>query len=156
MNLEDIKELINCSHECPSKWELENIIWAEKDSDPKVLFEFLKRIDFLNSLEIKNRSHEIELQRLLEIAQGLDKDVARILLEKHEDREKDLFIEKLARTSAIEVLTNNKLSYDTMNIACKLPPNEFILCAKRTQDIINSVRELVIKGENLSSDIPGA
>jgi hypothetical protein len=43
-----------------------------------------------------------------------------------------------------------------MNTACKLSPNDFILCAKRTQDLINAIQGLVIKGETLSSDVAGA
>ena len=43
-----------------------------------------------------------------------------------------------------------------MNAMCKLSPNDFILAAKRSQDIINSIRELVIQGETLSDDVAGA
>ena len=73
-----------------------------------------------------------------------------------EEESKTSFIEDLARKSAIEVLTNGKLGFETMIIACKLSPNDFILCAKRTQDIINSIQGLVIKGETLSKDVAGA
>ena len=43
-----------------------------------------------------------------------------------------------------------------MNTACKLSPNDFILCAKLTQDLIDAIQGLVIKGENLSMDVAGA
>jgi hypothetical protein len=39
---------------------------------------------------------------------------------------------------------------------CKLSPSDFIITAKRTQDLINSIHELVIQGETLSSDVAGA
>jgi hypothetical protein len=73
-----------------------------------------------------------------------------------EDDAKESYIENLARISAIQVLTNGKMDYETMNTACKFSPNDFILCAKRTQEIINAIRGLVIKGETLSQDVPQA
>lgn len=156
MKIEDIKKLLSISHECPSKWELDNITWANRHNDSKILLEFLRRIDFLNSLELRSFSQDTELARLLELLEDINQHDAIRLLSKNEEQEKNIFLENLARTSAIEVLTMNKLSFETMETSCKLSPNDFIICAKRTQEIINSVRELVIKGESLSSDIPGA
>jgi hypothetical protein len=86
----------------------------------------------------------------------MDIDECSELLNLNEDASKESFIENLARTSAIEVLTNEKLSFETMTTACKLSPNDFILCAKRTQDLINAIHGLVIKGETLSNDVAGA
>jgi len=66
------------------------------------------------------------------------------------------FIEALARQSALEVLTNGRVGFDTMTITCKLSPTDFILTAKRTQDLISAIQELVIQGETLSNDVAGA
>lgn len=156
MKIEDIKELLSSSHDSPSKWELDTIIWSDRRSDSKVMLQFLRRIDHLHSLASRSYSQDIELSRLIELLDDMNKEDALEVLSKNEEQEKDTFLENLARTSAIEVLTTNKLSLETMTINCKLNPNDFIMCAKRTQEIINSVRELVIKGESLSSDIPGA
>lgn len=155
MKLDKIKSILDNSNHCPSKWELDNIIWIERLSDPKILIKFLERINFLNSLDIKSKSEKLELNILIELLKDMDEDECLRLLEVNEDKEKHNFIENLARNSAIEILTSNKLSIDTMATTCKLNPTDFILCAKRTQEIINSVRELVIKGESLASDIPG-
>jgi molybdenum cofactor biosynthesis enzyme len=78
------------------------------------------------------------------------------LLSNDDEIVQQTFIENLARTSALEVLTNDRISYETMNTMCKLSPSDFILTAKRTQDLINSIHELVIQGETLSSDVAGA
>ena len=78
------------------------------------------------------------------------------LLSNDDDLAQQNFIENLARRSALEVLTCDKVTFETMNIMCKLAPEDFILTSKRTQDIINSVHELVIQGETLSRDIAGA
>jgi hypothetical protein len=39
---------------------------------------------------------------------------------------------------------------------CRLSPEDFILTSKRTQDLISSIQELVIKGETLSDEMAGA
>jgi hypothetical protein len=65
-------------------------------------------------------------------------------------------IERLARVSAIEILADNKLSFCTMETTCKLGHNDFILCATRAQELINTVQGMMIKSESLSEDIPQA
>jgi hypothetical protein len=101
-------------------------------------------------------SESLELKYLLELLNDLDETACKELLNKAEENSKETFIENLSRHCAIEILTNSKMSYESMQTCCKLSPGDFILCAKRTQEIINSVHELVIKGENLSSSVPGA
>jgi hypothetical protein len=93
---------------------------------------------------------------LLELLEDLEEEDCLELINQSEEDAKNLFIENLARTSAIEILTGGKIDFDTMNTACKLSPNDFILCAKRTQDLINAIHGLVIKGETLSKDVAGA
>ena len=92
---------------------------------------------------------------LLELLEDLEEEDCLELINQSEEDAKNLFIENLARTSAIEILTGGKIDFDTMNTACKLSPNDFILCAKRTQDLINAVQGLVVKGETLSMDVAG-
>ena len=93
---------------------------------------------------------------LLEMLDDMDESDIDDLYERSDDDAKEVFIEDLAKISAIEVITDGKLSFSTMNTACKLSPNDFILCAKRTQDLLNSIQGLVIKGETLSKDVAGA
>jgi hypothetical protein len=111
----------------------------------------------LQSLKTKASANEKqELEYLVELLDDLNEDECLELVNKSEEESKNSFIEDLARTSAIEVLTNEKISFETMNTSCKLSPNDFILCAKRTQDLINAIHKLVIKGETLSQDVAGA
>jgi hypothetical protein len=56
----------------------------------------------------------------------------------------------------LETLCKNEISIATMTTMCKLSPNDFVLAAKRSQDIINAIQELVIQGETLSKDVAGA
>jgi hypothetical protein len=93
---------------------------------------------------------------LLELLADLEEEDCLELIDRTEEDAKNSFIENLARTSAIEILTGGKINFETMNTACKLSPNDFILCAKRTQDLINAVQGLVVKGETLSMDVAGA
>lgn len=139
-----------------TKWELDSIVYYDRTSNPNTLAKFLTRIQDLHNLSNKASPEETqELEYLVELLDDLDEDECLELLDRTEEDDKNAFIENLARTSAIEVLTEGKLSFGTMNTSCKLSPNDFILCAKRTQDLINAVQGLVIKGETLSMDVAG-
>jgi hypothetical protein len=156
MKPEHIKDFLSQAAGGPSKWELDTIIWADRTSDLKVLIKFLTRVEELRSKKTLTSPEQEELKNLLELVSDLDKAECEELLNQTEEESKESYIEDLARTSAIEVLTNGKLSFETMNISCRLSPNDFILCAKRTQDLINAIHGLVIKGETLSKDVAGA
>jgi hypothetical protein len=139
-----------------SKWELDNITWNDRASNPKTLFEFLSRIKELQNSQSLSIVEKQELEILLELANDLDEEECLNILSTDDEVVQQNFIETIARQSAIEVLTNGKLSFETMNTTCKLSPSDFILTAKRTQDLINAIQELVIQGETLSNDVAGA
>lgn len=152
----DVEQLISQARVGPSRWELDNIVWHERTTDPKTLLSFLERIKELRSLQDISEDDSRELDILEGLADDLDPDECAELLSNEDDIAQQNFIEKLARVSAIEVLTNERVSFETMTTTCKLSPNDFILCAKRTQDLINAIHELVIQGETLSGDVAGA
>ena len=139
-----------------SRWELDNITWHDRASNPETLISFLERIQFLENIEDRNSKEERELDSLIDLANDLDEEECVQLLSNDDEIVQQTFIENLSRTSALEVLTNDRISFETMNTMCKLSPSDFILTAKRTQDLINSIHELVIQGETLSSDVAGA
>jgi hypothetical protein len=156
MKLTQIKDLLPKLVAGPSKWELDAIVYYDRTSNLATLTKFLTRIQDLQTLKTKATAEEKqELEYLVELLEDLDEDECLSLLNKDDDENKNLFIEELARTSAIEILTGGKISFESMNTACKLSPNDFILCAKRTQDLINAIQGLVIKGETLSMDVAG-
>lgn len=157
MKVNQIKDILSKIQTGPSKWELDEIVYYDKDTNPQTMSKFLNRIQELNS-KSKNleKEEQQELNYLIELLDEIDQSDVEDLIDRSEEESKNSFIEDLARKSAIEVLTNGKLSYETMNTACKLSPNDFILCAKRTQDLITAIQGLVIKGETLSEDVAGA
>ena len=137
-----------------SRWELDNITWADRSTNPASLLSFLKRI---KELQVSTNPLELaELKILEELASEMDEDECIELLNLDEDQSRQLFIENLARISAIEIITKERASFESMSTMCKLPPQDFILTAKRTQDLINSIHELVIQGETLSKEVAGA
>lgn len=140
----------------PSKWELENIIWHDRSSNPKVLLDFLNRIKELESTKKLTEADSNELAYLHELAADLDEDECIELLSKDDEVVSHNFIESLARKNALEVLTKGRISFETMELMCRLSPEDFILTSKRTQDLISSIQELVIKGETLSDEMAGA
>lgn len=139
-----------------SKWELDNIVWHERTTNPDVLLQFLKRIDNLKSLEKPTPSQREELEILTSLADDMSQEECEELLSCDDEIVRHRFVEALARQGALETLCNNAVSIDTMEKMCKLSPNDFILAAKRSQDLINSIQELVIQGETLSKDVAGA
>jgi hypothetical protein len=154
MKSENIKQFLSELRHCPSKWELDNITWADRTTDPQVLSKFLLRIEELQ--QDSTIAAKQELTFLLELLEDISEEDCTALVSQTDDAAKTLFVENLARISAIEILTENKLSFNTMTISCKLSPSDFILCAKRAQDLINAVQGMVIKSEDLSSDVAQA
>jgi hypothetical protein len=148
----NIDALIAKANAGPSRWELDNIVWNDRATNSNTLRAFLKRIEELRIHEPSSP----ELKILESLAQDLDPFECDELLSDADDVVQQNFIENLARIGALEILTNNKISFETMNTMCKLNPTDFILTAKRTQDIVNSIHELVIQGETLSNDVAGA
>lgn len=155
MKLENALNLLDNSQNNLSKWELETIKWSDRTTNPTTMKNFLERIQTL-SLGNRNSDEEREFNFLLEMLEDLDEQESKNLLSNTDEISRDFFIESLARQSALETLSLGKISLETLTTCCKLSPNDFILCAKRTQDLIDAIHGLVIKGENLSRDISGA
>ena len=152
----DVEKLLEVSAG-PSKWELDNIVWSDRSTNPITLRNFLLRIKTLQSLGTSAVEEEVkELEILIELANELDEADCVDVLSKEDEIVQHHYIEALARKSSLEVLCNNRMTVDTMNEMCKLSPEDFILVSKRTQDLINSIRELIIQGETLSQDVAGA
>lgn len=156
MKYEDIKSILENAENSVSKWELDNITYWDRSFNPKTLVQFLQRIEDLKHSNGLTNLEKKELSLLEELLEEIEIDDAKTLLEYNDSESRSRFIEELARTCAIETLTLGKLNIESMNTACKLNPNDFILCAKRTQDLINAIHGLVIKGETLSKDVAGA
>ena len=152
----DIDSILEFASVGPSKWELDNIVWNDRTTNPKTLVEFLQRTKLLQNTTSKTPAEDRELEILEELAEDLDVFACKSLLSNDDETAQQHFIENIARQSALETLCNSQISIETMNAMCKLSPNDFILASKRGQDIINSVRELVIQGETLSDDVAGA
>lgn len=157
MKLTQIENILSKLNTGPSKWELDTVVYHDRNSNSVTLAAFLTRIQLLQNLDnTASISEQQELQYLLELLEDLDEDDCLELTDLTDEDVKNSFIENLARTSAIEILTGGKINFETMNTACKLNPTDFILCAKRTQDLINAIQRLVVKGETLSMDVAGA
>lgn len=154
MKLEQIKNALASAKLGYSKWELDTIVWYDRLSNPKSLTSFFSRIEELQNEN--SAAGQQELTYLLELLNDMDmSDVTELLSGSHVNA-RDAFIENLSKVSAIELLTTGRLSTETLTTSCKLSPNDFILCSKRTQDLLTAIQGLVIKGETLSKDVAGA
>lgn len=157
MKIDQIDNLLKLKKTIISKWELDNIIYWDRTSNPATLLCFLNKTKDLSIIKNPDPEEHLMLQYHLDILEDLNQEECYSLLnDNDEDEIKNRYIESLARTCAIETLTSGKISFESMNTACKLSPNDFISCAKRTQDLITAIHGLVIKGETLSKDVAGA
>lgn len=157
MKIDQIDNLLKLKKTIISKWELDNIIYWDRTSNPTTLLSFLNKTKDLSIIKNPDPEEHLMLQYHLDILEDLNQEECYSLLnDNDEDEIKNRYIENLARTCAIETLTSGKISFESMNTACKLSPNDFISCAKRTQDLITAIHGLVIKGETLSKDVAGA
>jgi hypothetical protein len=155
----DINALLDKANKSAvNRWELDNVVWNERTTDPQTLINFLNRISELATEDNPSEADTQELSILCELADSMDQTACEELIDQLTDADstKQRFIERLARQSALETLCTQQLSIETMEQMCKLSPDDFIMVSKRGQDIINSIRELVIQGETLSSDVAGA
>jgi hypothetical protein len=154
MKTENISNVLSQLRACPSKWELDNIIWSDRTVDPRVLSKFLYRIEELQ--QASSVAARQELAILLELLEEINEEEVELLVNQTEDAAKSQYIEQLARVSAVEILADNKLSFDTVKSTCKLSHNDFILCATRAQELITAIQGMMIKSESLSNDVPQA
>lgn len=151
----NIDKVLKTAQRGPTKWELDNITWHDRTTNPKTLLSFFDRI---KDLESKTRSTEedTELSILNDLCNDLDEKDCQELLSINDEKSQEYFIENLARQNALEVLANGKVSIHIIDQMCRLGPSDFIICAKRTQDLINSIKEFVIQGETLSDEVASA
>lgn len=154
MKTENITDIRSKLRACPSKWELDNITWADRTTNPQVLSKFLQRIEELQQSSSLAATQELTI--LLELLEDITEEEVASLVGQSEDAAKSQYIEQLARASAIEILADNKLSFNTVNTTCKLSHTDFILCATRAQELITAVQGMMIKSESLSDDVPQA
>lgn len=153
----NVDKLLAAASPGPSKWFLDNVVYHDRLNDPVVLEQFLKRIKSLQELgKTATPTEKEELEILTELANDLKEKECLELLSNDDDAVRQRYIETVARKAALEVLCNNKINLETMEELCKLSPEDFILASKRSQDLMNAIKELILQGETLSQDVAGA
>ncbi len=68
----DIDSILQYAPVGPSRWELDNIVWNDRTTNPKTLVEFLQRIKVLQTAKDLLPEHQRELEILEELAEDLD------------------------------------------------------------------------------------
>lgn len=152
----NVDKILKLAQKGPTKWELDNIVYHDRATNPKTLVQFLTRIKELENTKPRTDEESLELDILNSLCDELDEKECEALLKLDEEQVQQNFIEDLARQVALETLANSKVSICLIETMCKLSPSDFILCSKRTQDLINSIKEFVIQGETLSDEVASA
>ena len=96
----DIDKILKSYSKGPSKWELDNITWYDRSTNPKTLVDFLNRIKELEEKTKLSQEEANELLLLNELAADLDEEECMTLLSTDEEFARHNFIESLARKSA--------------------------------------------------------
>ena len=106
MKPELISEVLSKIKLGPSKWELDTIVWHDRLTNPNTLAKFLARIEelSLSSDRLSSEEHR-ELEHLLEILEDIDESEIEDLLGRTDTDDRDIFIDELAKKSAIELIS---------------------------------------------------
>jgi hypothetical protein len=137
------------------KYELFYIKWSTIGHDKEKLVNFLKRIERLKFLRLFSRSYKEEYRILNEILGSYDFSKLQLLLDNEETYCRIATLEKYARKGAVEILIDGVFSKETYSAIMNLPPKDFKLLIKRTNEIIEMQQSLQLQEEKPSNEIPG-
>lgn len=137
------------------KYELFYIQWSTIGHDKEKLIKFLKRIEKLKFLKLFSKSYREEYRILTEILFSYDFSKLQLLLDNEETYCRIATLEKYARKGAVEILIDGVFSKETYSAIMNLPPKDFKLLIKRTNEIIDMQQGLQLQEEKPSNEIPG-
>jgi hypothetical protein len=137
------------------KYELFYIHWSTIGHDKEKLVKFLSRIQKLKYLRFFSKSYKEEYRILNEILNAYDFSKLQLLLDNEETYCRIATLEKYARKGAVEILIDGVFSKETYSSIMNLPPKDFKLLIKRTNEIIEMQQGLQLQEEKPSNEIPG-
>lgn len=137
------------------KYELFYIKWSNIGHDKEKLIKFLSRIKKLKFLKLFSKSYREEYRILNEILLAYDFSKLMLLLNNDENYCRFATMEKYARKGAVEILIDGVFSKETYSAIMNLPPKDFKLLIKRTNEIIEMQQSLQLQEEKPSNEIPG-
>ena len=85
MSLDIDTLLVMATDSSTSKWELDNIVYHERLSNPAVLLDFLRRIKELKALDNPSPAESQELEILEGLAEDMDQDECEDLLSQDDE-----------------------------------------------------------------------
>ena len=130
----------------PSKYELQYVKWNGIEFDKERLIKFNKRLTILRLLSFIPRFNE-EYVIMKDILNLYDIEKLRGLLNNDEHISRVSFIEKWSRIAATDVLLNNVYSRTTFTTISNLPITDYKLIIKRSDEIIDSLKNLTYQKE---------
>jgi hypothetical protein len=142
------------NRKCPSKYELQHIVWNGIDFDRDKLFKFIKRLKFTRFLSFIPQ-YNLEHTFLNEILNSYNSERINGLLKGDENVLKMCLIEKWARIAAVDILLTNTYSRLTYTTISNLPIKDFQLISKRIEEMVNVGKNITYQSNTVTDNIPG-
>lgn len=150
--------LKNLLESCPftvefSKFEQESFGAVSSAGYPRYIISLINRYRKLDSdLEKEDRTFErnvllAEKQKIEEILADQDIEKMNNAVANWEKVEADYWADTLGKVAAIEILTNGKLTYDTMMKMAKLPESLYIKSSQICVQLANTIKQKTVEAE---------
>lgn len=142
---------------CPfigtSEFEVKNFNAPTSTSYARFIIETVNRIRKIDSdLETEKRTFERnclleEKSKLEKLLQNEDNVKLLTSVSTWEDSEREYWVDYLGKLAAIEILTSDRPSVDTMTKMVKLPEDDYIKATQICVKLANAIREATVKAE---------
>lgn len=153
-NANPLQDLFDaCPYISTSEFETKNFNAPTNTSQPRFVIETVNRIRKIDSdLETEKRTFERnclleEKSKLEKILQAEDSVKLITLISTWEDYEREYWVDYLGKVAAIEILTNDRPSIDTMTKMVKLPEDDYIKATQICVKLANAIKEATVKAE---------
>lgn len=137
----------------PSYYQAKYVDWVGIRYDRDMLLDLVEHLGICKSTPGHCSADYIAMLEKILIESDLEH--LRRLIENDEQTVRLAMIEKWARTSAMEVLIDNKYSVNTLNTITQFPLADYQLIVKRTQELVGIISDITTQATSVASGIAG-
>lgn len=144
-----------CPYSTMSSFEQEHFINSVDYSKPRKFIEIINRIRKIDSdlidehrLYEKNLLNE-EKKKLIEFLNSKNYDEVVDTIKNWELTERDYWVDYLGKTAALEILSQGRISLETMTLMVRLPEDLYIKSTQICVKLANNIRQATVHAEEL-------
>ncbi len=149
-----LQELFDaCPYVATSDFEIKNFNTSSGVAYSRFVIDSINRIRKIDSdLETEKRTFErnclLEEKRNLEtLLQSEDSSDLLTAVTSWQENERDYWVDYLGKLAAIEILTNDRPSIETITKMVKLPEDDYIKATQICVKLANAIRDATVKAE---------